>query len=107
MSTTKRTAATIVAGLALVLGTGTAALASTPSDAPAGGNTPAHCRPARPLEPGTPAEPAKPIQERPSVPVPSGVVTVPAEVLECQPAKPLDPGTPAEPAKPIGTADTE
>ncbi|MFD9960188.1 hypothetical protein [Amycolatopsis sp. NPDC058986] len=104
MSSFLRRGAFAVAGLAIMLGTGGAAFAST-TDAPADGGkpaTPIQCQPAKPLEPGTPAVPAKPIQEQPTKPAPVGSPSVPAKPIQCQPAKPLEPGAPAVPAKPIG-----
>ncbi|QWF84878.1 hypothetical protein HUW46_08330 [Amycolatopsis sp. CA-230715] len=79
----------VVAGLAITLGTGSAAFASTESH-PGGSRpgAPIACHITVPLPPGTPAQPAHPVQ--------------PAHPTDAQPAKPVVPGTPAVPGMPIG-----
>ncbi|RKT82677.1 hypothetical protein SAMN05421805_104147 [Saccharopolyspora antimicrobica] len=88
MFSSSRKIAVAVAGLAVMLGAGGVAFATT-GDAPTDGGKPAaiECRKVEHLEPGVPFEPAKPV--------------------EVAPAKPLEPGTPAVPAKPIEEAPTE
>ncbi|OZM73024.1 hypothetical protein CFN78_12400 [Amycolatopsis antarctica] len=101
-----RKIATVVTGLAIMVGTGGAALADS-MDERAGGDgpvTPIGCEPARPLPPGTPHVPAQPIDGAPAGHAEPGTPEVPAEPIGCQPTRPLPPGTPHVPAQPIGGA---
>ncbi|MGW5648269.1 hypothetical protein ACWEV3_00385 [Saccharopolyspora sp. NPDC003752] len=93
--------ATVVAGLAIMLGAGGVAFAST-TNSPANESkqaTAIECQPAEVLPPGTPTVPAVPADD---VSIPS----LPGEPIECQPAEVLPPGTPTVPAKPADDVST-
>ena len=119
MSSSLRRVTTVVAGLAIMLGTGTAAFADTPA-APVTvrpittvctvPGTPAGGQPAKPVAPGTLTVPAKRAGTEPTVPI----VTVPGGVATGKPGKPgkpgngrcsvpVGPGAPSVPGQPITT----
>lgn len=83
-----------VAGLAVMLGAGGVAFA-TSGDAPVDEGKPAaiECWKAGQLPPGGAFEPAKPIEEVPTKPLEPGTPAVPAQPIEEVPTQPFDPGT--------------
>ncbi|MDA3646666.1 hypothetical protein LZ318_26025 [Saccharopolyspora indica] len=93
MFSSSRKIAVAVAGLAVMLGAGGAAFA-TSGDSPTDAGKPEaiECRKVDHLEPGVPFEPAKPGEAAPAKPLEPGTPGVPAKPIEEVPTKPLDPG---------------